>query len=214
MDIQRLGGIAATLLAAAYIAGMAIFILILNPDDLMDPLESVVFLMENEEILFFSMVLIYVVSGSILVVLVQALHERLKIGSPIMIQTASVFGFIWAGVVIAAGMIYIIGLDTVVELYVQDPASAASVWLTVSIVFEGLGGGVEFIGGLWTLLISLIALRSKLLPKALNFLGMAVGIAGVITIAPIFEDLTVVFGLGQIPWFLWLGIILLRSNSD
>lgn len=214
VDLQKMGGIAALIAATAYIVGIALFLIILDPGGPLDPVERVAFLAEKETIMFISMLFIYVVSGFILVVLVQALHERLKAGSPAMMQTAAVFGFIWAGILIAGGMIYIIGVDTVVELYDKDPAQAASVWLSVGIVFEGLGGGIEIVGGLWTLLISLAALRSGEFPRALNYLGLVVGVAGIVTIVPALEDLTVVFGLGQIPWFIWLGIIFLRGKQS
>ena len=214
VDLQKMGGIAALIAATAYIVGIALFLIILDPGGPLDPVERVAFLAEKETIMFISMLFIYVVSGFILVVLVQALHERLKAGSPAMMQTAAVFGFIWAGILISGGMIYIIGVDTVVELYDKDPAQAASVWLSVGIVFEGLGGGIEIVGGLWTLLISLAALRSGEFPRALNYLGLVVGVAGIVTIVPALEDLTVVFGLGQIPWFIWLGIIFLRGKQS
>jgi hypothetical protein len=213
-NLQKMGGIAALIAATAYLVGIVLFLVILDPGGPLDPVERVAFLAEKETITYIAMLFIYVVSGFILVVLVQALHERLKIGSPAMMQTAAVFGYIWAGILIAGGMIFLVGLNTVVELYDKDPAQAASAWLAVGIVFEGLGGGIETVGGLWTLLISWAALRSGEFPRVLNYLGMVVGVAGIVTIVPALEDLTIVFGLGQIPWFVWLGSILLRSNQN
>jgi len=40
-----------------------------------------------------------------------------------------------------------------------------------------------------------------------------VGAVGIITIILALNDLTGVFGLGQIVWFVWLGIALLRSHQ-
>ena len=213
-NLQKMGGIASLILATTYLVGFAVFFIILDPGGPLDPIESVAFLAAKESIFYITMLFIYVVSAFILVVLVQALYERLKIGSPVMVQTSTVFGFIWAGIIIAAGMVYLIGLSTVIELYDNDPAQAATVWLTVKIVFEGLGGGIETIGGLWILMISWSALRSGEFPKALNYLGLVVGMAGIVTIVPALEDLSAVFGLGQIPWFIGLGIILLRSKEN
>ena len=213
-NLQKMGGIASLILATTYLVGFAVFFIILDPGGPLDPIESVAFLAAKESIFYITMLFIYVVSGFILVVLVQALYERLKIGSPVMVQTSTVFGFIWAGIIFAAGMVYLIGLSTVIELYDNDPAQAATVWLTVKIVFEGLGGGIETIGGLWILMISWSALRSGEFPKALNYLGLVVGVAGIVTIVPALEDLSAVFGLGQIPWFIGLGIILLRSKEN
>ena len=213
-NMQKVGGIASLGMATIYLVGFAVFLVFLNPGVSLDPIERVAFLAEHAIINSIAIILIYVVAGFILVTLVQALHDRLKPNSPIMMQTSAVFGFIWAGIIIVAGMIYIIGMDSVIGLYENDPDQAASVWLVVGIVFQGLGGGIETVGGLWTLMISWAALRSGEFPKILNYLGLVVGIAGIATIVPALEDLTVVFGLGQIPWFIWIGIVLLKTKKN
>jgi len=81
-------------------------------------------------------------------------------------------------------------------------------------VANGLGNSNgEILGGLLTLLVSLAALRAGGLPKGLNILGLLVGAVGIISLIPALTDLlTGVFGLSQIIWFAWLGIVLLRSN--
>jgi len=65
-----------------------------------------------------------VVFGVVLVVLALALNARLKDGSPAIVQTATAFGLIWAGLVIASGMIANIGNSTVVELYSENQDQA------------------------------------------------------------------------------------------
>ena len=212
--LQKMGGIAALIMATTYLIGFAVFFVALNPGGPLDPIERIAFLADKQTIMYFTMLLLYVVAGFFLAVLVQALYDRLKAASPALMQTTAVFGFIWAGIVIAAGMIFIIGLNTVVELYDTDPAQAATVWLAIGVVFEGLGGGTEIVGGIWVLLISWTALRFGDFPKALNYLGFVIAAAGIATIVPALEELTVIFGLGQIFWYIWVGIILLRSQQN
>ena len=79
---------------------------------------------------------------------------------------------------------------------------------------NGLGGGNEIVGGLWVLLLSWVALRAGGLPKVLNYLGVLIGVAGILTVVPAFDVLAAVFGLGQIVWFIWLGIVMLRGNPS
>jgi hypothetical protein len=80
-------------------------------------------------------------------------------------------------------------------------------------VANGLGNGNgEILGGLFTLLVSLAALRAGGLPKGLNILGLLVGAVGIITIFPGLTGLTSVFGLSKIIWLVWLGTVLLRGN--
>ena len=64
------------------------------------------------------------------------------------------------------------------------------------------------------LLVSWAALRAGGLPKALNYLGVVVGVAGLISAFPGLRDVGMIFGLGQIVWFVWLGIVMLRSSPD
>jgi hypothetical protein len=214
-DLQKMGGVAALIEAATFVVGIALAFTILAPyatGDL-DPGQTVAFLADNGAILYVWNLTIYVLFGVFLVVLVLALYERLKAGSPAMAQTASAFGLIWAGLVIASGMIFNIGLGTVVDLYGEDPAQAASVWLAIASVQDGLGGGIEVVGGLWVLLVSWAALRARGLTRALNYLGMVIGVSGLLTVVPVLEVLGAVFGLGLILWFVWLGIVMLRSSQ-
>ena len=182
--------------------------MILKPDRVIDPLETIAFLVEKDAIRNITMLYIYVTASFALVVLVQTLYERLRFNSPKMMKTTTVFGFFWAG------MNLIISMDTVSNLYNKDPSQAFTVWAAATIIFSGLGGGVEMVGGFWTLFISWAALRARVFPKALNYLGLVVGAAGIVTIVPIFEALTIVFVWGQIPWFICLGLIFLRSKPN
>jgi hypothetical protein len=47
----------------------------------------------------------------------------------------------------------------------------------------------------------------------LNILGLLVGAVGIVTIVPGLIDLAGLFGLGQVVWFVWLGIVLLRGSA-
>jgi hypothetical protein len=116
-------------------------------------------------------------------------------------------------VIILSGMIQNVGMQNVVDLYGKDLVQAGTVWLTIDSVLGGLAGSNEAIGGIWILLLSLAALRTGELSKVLNYLGVVVGVAGIISIVPALADIFIyIFALGQIVWFIWLGIVMLRSN--
>jgi hypothetical protein len=214
-NFQKMGGISALFMAAAYVLGIVGFKMAADYAAVGDPIEQVAFLGDNQTILALLHLLVYVVWGFFMVVLALALHERLKAGSKAMVQTATVFGLIWAGLIIASGMIFNIGMVTVVDLYGQDPAQAATVWLAIKSVFDGLGGGNEFVGGIWILLLSWAALRAGVFPKVLNYLGLLLGVAGILSAVPALGEIgAAIFGLGQIVWFLWLGIVMLRNSPS
>ena len=213
-DLQKLGGIAALIEAALYVTGFGLFLIVLDSSGYEGHVQKVAFLADNQFALYIGNLLIYVVFGVVLVVLALALHARLKDGSPTMMQTATAFGLIWAGLVIASGMIANIGNSAVVDLFSENQDKAVLLWLAIVTIQEALGGGNEIVGGLWVLLLSWAALRSGKLPKVLNYLGVLVGLAGILTVVPTFELLMDVFGLGQIVWFAWLGIVMLREKPS
>lgn len=216
-DLQKTGGVAALIEAATFVVGFALYLTLLASADYgsldVDPIQNVAFLADNQAIMYVWYLIIYVVFGIFLVVLALALHERLKVGSPALAQTATAFGLIWAGLVIASGMVANIGAGMVVDIYSNDPDQAASVWLALNFVVDGLGGGNEIVGGLWILLVSLAASRAGGLSRVLNYLGVVVGVAGIVTVVPALgEPGGAVFGLGSIAWFVWLGIVMLRGS--
>lgn len=216
-DLQKWGGVAALIASATFLVGMVLLFTLLAPygsGDL-DAAESVAFLAENQAIIYLWYLVIYVVFGGVLVVLALALYARLRAGAPALAQVATVFGLIWAGLMFASGMVANIGAEAIVELSNEDPAQAASLWAAIHAVVEGLGGGNEIVGGLWVLLVSWAALRAGELAKALNVFGVVVSAAGLLTVIPPLGELGgVVFGLGTIAWFIWVGIVMLRKRSS
>jgi hypothetical protein len=113
-------------------------------------------------------------------------------------------------------MVANIGMDTVVDLYGTDPSQAVTVWLAIESVADGLGGvGGEILGSTWILLVSLAALRGGELPRALNYFGVAISVAGILSVVPaLFGVLGIIFGLGKIVWYIWLGIVMLRGSTS
>ncbi|MFW2382607.1 MAG: DUF4386 family protein [Acidimicrobiales bacterium] len=213
---QRVGGVAALTAAATFVVGIGMFVSLLSDYTTGDPTpgESVAFLVDHQATLYVWNVVIFIVFGIALVPLVLVLHERLRNGSPLLGRTATAFGLIWAGLVLAAGMVTNIGIGTVADLHETDPARAETVWTALDSVQNGLGGGNEIAGGLWVLLVSMAALRGAGLPTGLNYLGILCGIAGLVTVVPPLEPVGAVFGVGLIIWFIWAGLVLFRQPPN
>lgn len=213
--LQKFGGLAALYLAAAYLVGIVLFLVVLDYPSITEPAQKVALLVDMQMVTFVTNLVMYVFFGVILVILVLALYDRLKSGAAALVQVATVIGVIWAGSLVASGMIANAGIAPVVTLYAEDPSQAALTWLGIETVANGIGNGNgEILGGLWTLLISWAALRAGGLPKVLNYLGLLVGMVGILSLFPGLTDLTGLFGISQLIWFVWLGIVLLRSNAS
>lgn len=94
-----------------------------------------------------------------------------------------------------------------------DPTSALATWKTLNDVVAGLGSSNEIVGGLWVLLVSVGARQSNQLPRSLCYAGGLVGACGVATVYPV-ESLTELFGVSQLIWFVWLGLVLWQVPQD
>lgn len=207
-NLYKFGGTAAILEAAIYVSAFVFFGAVWDFPSDASVAQKLVFLRENQVVLAVVNFVMYVMFGILLAVLVLSLHERLSTKSKTLSQIASIFGLIWIGLVIASGMIANIGLANVVELSVSEPEHARAVWLTVNVLVEGIGGGNEIVGGLWVLLVSIASLKATEFSNRLSYFGVFVGLAGIATVYPA-DVLTEIFGLSQVVWFAWLGVVML-----
>jgi len=214
-NLQKIGGVAALYEAAAYLIAIVGYLLVVGTLADVDPVQKVALLVDNQAVIYILNLIAYVFFGFFMVVLALALYQRLKAGSPALMQIATVIGLIWATVLIAYGMISNYGMGIVVDLYSTDPTQAGTVWLAIASVVDGLSGASgEILGGPWVLLVSWAALRAGEFPKALNYLGLVLGVAGILSTIPALSlMLALAFGMGKIVWLIWLGIVMLRSSG-
>jgi hypothetical protein len=212
--LQRAGGIAGFVTAATYVVGLGLMGLYLAPQGFLDeqgsPADSLAFLLDHQVMLYSWYLVLYLVGGIALVSLVLGVHSRLRTGAAALSQTASVLGHLWAGLLLASGLIAMVGQRAVVELAATDSVMAASTWSSVSVVQAALGGGIEIVGAAWVMLVSVAGIRSRVLGYGLGALGIGIGVAGAWTIVPpAAEYAAPLFGLGLIVWFIWMGVTLL-----
>jgi hypothetical protein len=216
-SFQKAGGVAALVMAATWVVAFAVLFGVLMPagyfDEGIAPVDRAGIIADNQALASIGYLIPYVAWGILLVVLALALHDRLKAGAPAVAQIATAIGLIWAGLVIASGLVATLGIRAVGELYGTDPAQAGTVWAAVETVVGGLGGEAgEVLGGVWLLLIGWAALRARELPRLLSYLAIVLGVAGVITVVPLLEPAVFLYGVGLIGSFVWLGIGMLRAS--
>jgi hypothetical protein len=213
-NLQKAGGCAALYVAASLLAAMAYFLLIATVPDGASSAEKLAALAASRSGQYVMTLVGYVIFGLVLVVLAAALHARTSDGAEDLMKVATPIAFIWAGLLVASGMIFNVGMESCLSLMRQAPAQAAPLWASIDLVSSGLSGNGEIVGGSWMLLASLAALRTKSLPVVLNIIGLVVVVIGISAVVPALKDLAAAFGLGQIVWCAWLGIVLLRGNRE
>ncbi|MBN2878605.1 MAG: DUF4386 family protein [Clostridia bacterium] len=214
-NMQKLGGIAAIYMACSYIAMIAYFLVIIDYASITDAAEKIQLFIGRENAFFLIYLAGYVVFGLALIVISFALYERLKKAAKSAAYISTALSLIWACLLIASGMVTIRGIHTAAAIYPSDPAQAIAVWISVEAVSLGLSfSDGEILGGLWMLVLSIAAIRTKVFAKPLNILGIIIGAAGILSAVPAINDAagTGVFGIGQIAWFIWLGIALIKAK--
>ena len=219
-NLQKIGGASALIGAITNILAIGVFLIFLAPkgygsEDL-NPNQIVAFLTENQAIMRIWYQIIFLAFGVCLIFLSLALYEHLKTVAPTMALVVTMFGMIWAVMVIAIGTLSINNLNTVATTYGKDPTQAATIWLALDSVETGLGagGGETIVNAIWFLLVSWTALKTEQFPKALNYLGLAIGVVGILSVVLSIVDLLSIFALGLIVWFIWLGIVMLRMGAS
>ena len=213
---MQIGGVAAIVQALCYVMGFALLATSMNPGDTdrWTQGQKLEFILERESLFVLWNIVIYVVFGAALVVLAVVLHRLLQPVASLAVSIGTPFGLIWAGLVVASGMVANVGLARVSTAYEAGAEAAAQMWTVIGIVQDGLGGGVEVVGGIWVICISVAAIRARaVLPNPINVLGLAIGICGVVTIVPALSDVGAIFGLLQIVWFAGIGAVLLRAKD-
>lgn len=220
MPIERAGALSALTIAATYLFGFGLFLGVLDRSGYEGAAGDLAFVLDNQVWLSAAMIILYVIAGCALVVLGLAFHERFKSTQSALTGAATAFAMIWAGLVIASGFVGLIGIETMASLAAAEPLVAASAWVAISVVQNALGGGIELVGGVWMLIISALALRFQPGPfqsgrlsssgRALHYLGLVIGIMGILTVIPGLGDFAALFGMAQIVWFVWTAFDMMK----
>jgi hypothetical protein len=214
MNLRRAGGWSAWVLAAAYLVGIALNFTLLDASAIADPVGKVAFLAERQSAFHAFMLLVYIAFAVALVFFALALEEQTRAAGNLS-RAGTAFALIWAGLLLAAGNVYISGMNAVVAALGADAAQAGTVWAAVDAVHVGLSGTSELPGALWTLLISAAMLRARAFPRGLAYLGLAVGAAGLLTLIPaLFMPAVMAYALGHCAWWVGLGVALLRKGEE
>jgi hypothetical protein len=212
--LLRSGGLAAIGMALCYISVAVIFFGVLSMPQGLDITGKVSFLQQHHLLVASGYGIGYLLFGVQLAILLQALQQVFANTSSATAALAERFGNVWLVLMMASGMVALIGLQMVFRLMDSDPQQALALYNTRNLMTEGLGGGIELVGGLWVLLLSISGLQQQRLGKALHVLGLVVGALGILTVMHTLPYLKDAFGITQLIWFIWLGISLLRVEKS
>lgn len=214
----RWGGLAAWVVAATYVIGFAAMVVHFVPAGFTsadsDPVASLTFLLDHQASLHLWYFLLYLVGGAGLVVLVLGVHDRSTRSQPGLSRISTAFGLIWAGHLLASGLVALVGQRAVARIADDGAEHVEITWVALAVVQDALGGGIELVGAIWLCLVSAMAIRGRVFSRGLAALGVTMGIAGLLTVVPAASDIAAtVFGLGLIVWFVQAGLELRRRSG-
>lgn len=190
-----------------YVAAFVVFFVMMEIPHAAPLVEKVAYMAEQKVLIHMGNIIGYLIFGCLLLIAVQALHKQMQSPSASeLLNTASVFGLIWVFLMMCSALISVVGMEQLVKLYNKSSPYMDSFLFTYNMIVDALGGGIETIGGLWVLLISLCGLRHGIFSKSLHVLGLLVGTCGVLTIILSIPEFKDAFGLTQIIWFIWMGL--------
>lgn len=239
MSIQKWGAVAAFAEAVIYLFGFIWFFAVLDPSHLVEASCAVApciddtattlskinieFMINHQDSYFLGYLVCGILFSFVLIILVQSLYRRFKPVAPELMNFATTVGYLWAAIVLASSLVFLTSLGVLVQDYSANAEQAMTVYQSVSIVIDALGGGIELVGALWVLLVSYVGLRYRIFHPWVHFWGIVVGISGVLTLFSglsflstlfLFEMMTAIFGLGQIVWFIGLGSEMLKESRS
>ncbi len=210
--LNMVGGLSSITMALCYISLFVLFGAVIEWPQDAEKIEVISFMHQNRMLLDIAYGVGYLLFGVVLCITVQAAHAMLSDPKSAMLNTASIFGIIWVMLVLAAGMIRLLSFESMYALYETQPEQAINMLNISNVIVDGLGGGIELAGGVWVFLLSLVGLRRGQ-AKGLNYLGLVVGMFGMLTVLHTVPYLKELFGLSQIVWFIWLGVFLMKDSS-
>lgn len=208
--LQKAGGLAAIGMALCYLTMAVIFFGVLSIPEQADTLQKIQYYRQHHLLVASGYAIGYLLFGFLLAVLVLAVAARLPQPLSPLAQLASLFGRIWVVLMMVSGMSALLGLEQMFRLAETQPAAALAFFHVLALLSSTFGGGIELVGGLWVLLLSMASLQQQPAQKALHLLGLLVGMLGVATILHTVPYLKEGFGLTQLVWLLWSGAMLLR----
>lgn len=209
--IQPLAGVAFIGMALCYITLFAIYGTVLSTPAGADTGEKISWLIEQKVLFNLTFVLGYVVFACLLCFCVYVIGSLYQKVSHAAMTMASLFGYFWVVVLLCTGMIGICSTELIEHYRVTHPAAAETIYYARILMIESLGGGIEFIGGVWLLISGIVSWRHALLSKYLAAFTLIKGAIGVLTLICADSLLRDLFGVTGILWFLWIGIVMIKK---
>ena len=212
-NLKPLAGVAFIGMALCYITLFAIYGAILSTSASATTAEKVAYLIENKGLFNFTYILGYVLFSCLLCFCVYVIGNLYQQVSQPAIAIATLFGYFWVVLLQCTGMIGITSSELIATLNASNPAAAEAIYYARILLIESLGGGIEFIGGVWMLILGIVSWRHGLFSKFLSMFTLVKAAIGLLTLFCADSILRDLFGITGIIWFIWMGVVLIKKPA-
>lgn len=184
----------------SYIAGMFVYLVLLDNSGAASAAEHVAFMGQHAVLLHITTLHIYVLFSAGIVAIATYTYLKLKSDQPVLSLLSLIAGVMWSMLLVASGFISMAFTNALMSGGVTDSMIAA--WPAIDIVSDALGGGNELIGGVFTGLLSFALFKARVSTMATYGLGFIVCVGGIVSTLPYLADVGIgIFVFSQILWF-------------
>ncbi|MBU3002651.1 hypothetical protein [Paraglaciecola arctica] len=210
---QRRGALSAFICATSFILGLSL-ILIIAPDFNNGPDERLQTLTKFSGLMQLWYFFVYVIFGAFLLVLSIALLEPNKREHTPLEQVTTLASYLWACYIFTSGFIAIFSIEFLFAKRFEFTGDVTTLWRDIYAVQMGLGEGIEWVGAIWVILVNTcLYIENRFAPKIVYF-GYLISVFGLMTLVENWQQVGAIFGLLQIVWFVWVGLLLLKEKSQ
>lgn len=201
------------LMAASYIILMVIYgALLIMPEGLAEA-EKLAFVGDNAILINATYVIGYVLFACYLLLANIVMKSFIASESPLLGKITHAFGLIWVVILSATGLIAITSTNLIAAGSLETD-TALVYYHASNLLTDSLGGGIEFIGGMWVLLIGVFGWQTHSFSRGFSFFSLVKGFIGIVTLICPDTMLRVAFGLTGVVWFIWFAFVMLGLNKN
>lgn len=208
-SLQTVGGLAAIIEGLCYIGSLLLFLVAMpamgwQMDYWDEPSKAVPFVRAHQTF-FILGGLFYTVAALVVLPVVVAVHERLRPLSPTLMAAASALGVMGTAMLLLNALVQYAEFRALGTLSITVAQQAQAYG---SVAYYATIQAASVCLGIWVLLLSWVGIQRGAMPRWLGYFGLLVGVADVAVL--FFPPPAQLLG---IPWFIALGIVLLRGGS-
>lgn len=177
--------------------------------------DKVGFILEHQGMLKISFLVGYVGFGCLLTAVSIGFYRTCEPKQMSLNTHVLIWGLFWALLLIATGLIGLTNISLLsAKIVIDDWDAASSLFYSGALLEQALGGGIEFVGGVWVLLIGLVVWQQRVSGMLFPVFSGLKGTIGVLTIISSESVLRDLFGITGIIWFIWFDVVVVGVTTN